>query len=109
MSWAAEAFARCGWAFNGPGLWAIAEEAGLRPLGMIGVQIHIGPGDEVGLAYMVESLRVHEPLFIGTGVATAEEIGVKTFEQRLRDEWERTRMVVGIPPLLSAWATTGLE
>ena len=60
------------------------EEAGLRPLGMIGVQPHFGPGDEVGLAFLVESMRVAEPLIVGTGVATAEEIGIETFEQRLK-------------------------
>jgi hypothetical protein len=27
--------------------------------------------------------RVAEPLIVGTGVATAEEIGVETFEQRV--------------------------
>ena len=38
---------------------------------MIGVQPHFGPGDEVALAFLVESLRVAEPLIVGTGVATA--------------------------------------
>ena len=57
---------------------------------MIGVQPHFGPGDEVGLAFLVESMRVAEPLIVGTGVATAEEIGMETFEQRLRDEAQRT-------------------
>jgi SAM-dependent methyltransferase len=89
-SWTVEAFARAGMAFNGPQLWAILEEAGLRPLGMIGIQQFLGPDDEVGLAYAVESQRVSEPLFAGTGVATAEKIGMETLEQRLRDERERT-------------------
>jgi len=107
-SWLVEAFAKSGIAFLGPRLWAIIEEAGLRPLGMIGVQPHFGPGDEVGLAFLVESMRVAEPLIVGTGVATAEEIGMETFEQRLKDEGERTQPLVGAPfMLLSAWATTG--
>jgi len=80
------------------------------PVGMIGVQPHFGPGDEVGLAFLVESMRVAEPLIVGTGVATAEEIGMETFEQRFRDEGERTQPLVGAPfMLLSAWATTGQE
>ena len=57
---------------------------------MIGVQPHFGYGDEVGLAYLVESMRIAEPVIVGTGVATAEEIGMETFAQRLRDEWEGT-------------------
>ena len=105
-SWLVEAFAKSRIAFLGPRLWAIVEEAGLHPLGMIGVQPHFGPGDEVGLAFLVESMRVAEALIVGTGVATAEEIDMETFEQRLRDEGERTQPLVGAPfMLLSAWAT----
>jgi hypothetical protein len=70
---------------------AVVQEAGLCQLGMIGVQPHFGPGDEVGLAYLVESLRVAAPLIVGTGVATTEEIGMETFEQRVREETEKTQ------------------
>ena len=108
-SWLVEAFAKAGISFLGPRLWAVVQEAGLRPLGMIGVQPHFIPGNEVGLAFLVESMRVAEPLIVGTGVATAEEIGMETFEQRLRDEGQRTPGVAAAYMLLSAWATTGSE
>ena len=109
-SWLVEAFARAGMVMLGPRLWAIVEQAGLRPLGMIGIQPHFGYGDEVGLAFLVESMRVAEPLIVGTGVATAEEIGMDTFEQRVRDDAERNHPLVGATyMLLSAWATTSLE
>jgi SAM-dependent methyltransferase len=106
-SWLVEGFAKAGIVMLGPRLWAILEEAGLRPLGMIGVQPHFGPGDEVGLALLVESLRIAEPAIVGTGVATAEEIGMETFEQRLRDEQQRNPAVGAAFMLLGAWATTG--
>jgi SAM-dependent methyltransferase len=105
-SWMFEVAARTGQATTGRRLWAIAEEAGLRPLGMTGVQLYFGPGGETGVAYFLENMRVAEPLLVGTGAATTEEIGMETWEQRLRDEWERTRAVAGSPMLLSAWATT---
>jgi len=109
-SWFVEASARAGMVMLGPRLWAIVEQAGLRPLGMIGIQPHFGYGDEVGLAFLVESMRVAEPLIVGTGVATAEEIGMETFEQRVRDDAERNHPQVGATyMLLSAWATTSLE
>jgi SAM-dependent methyltransferase len=109
-SWAPEAFARAGMASNpGRRLWAVVEEAGLRPLGMIGVQPHFGPGDEDALSFLVETMRNLVPVLVGTGVATAEEIGMETYEQRLRDEWERTRAVAGSGMQTSVWATTGLE
>ena len=106
-SWVVEAFAKAGMSMLGPRLWAIAQEAGLRPLGMIGVQPHFGPGDEVGIAFLVETMRVAAPLIVGTGVATAEEIGMETLEQRLRDDGQRSQAVRATPMLLSAWATTG--
>jgi len=108
-SWVVEALARAGISMLGPRLWAIVQEAGLRPLGMIGIQPHFGPGDEVGIAFLVESTRVAEPLIVDTGVATAEEIGMETLEQLVRDEGQRTQGVFGIYMLLGAWATTGPE
>jgi SAM-dependent methyltransferase len=108
-SWVLEAFAKAGIAGLGPRLWAVVEEAGLRPLGMIGVQPHFGPGDEVGLAFFLENMRAIVPLIVDTGVATAEEIGTQTFEQRMMDETERTRAVAATYMLLGAWATTGPE
>jgi hypothetical protein len=109
MSWVLEAFARAGIVGIGPRLWAIVEEAGLRPLGMIGIQPHFGPDDEVGIANVVETMRVATPVIVGTGVATAEEIGMDTFEQRLREARHINRAVNAAPMLLSAWATTGPE
>ena len=108
-SWLIEGFARAGLTMLGPRLWAIVQEAGLRPLGMIGVQPHFGPDDPVGITFLVEAMRVAAPLIVGTGVATAEEIGMETFEQRLRDEGERSQAVHATYMLLSAWATTSPE
>jgi SAM-dependent methyltransferase len=108
-SWLVEAFAKAGISFLGPRLWAIVEEAGLRPLGMIGIQPHFPPGDPVGIAALTQIIRTAAPLIVGTGVATAEQIGVETFEQRLRDEWHKTSAVGAAAMLLSAWATTGPE
>jgi SAM-dependent methyltransferase len=106
-SWLVEAFAKAGMSMVGSRLWAIVQEAGLRPVGMIGVQPHFGPGDETGIASLVQTMRLAEPLIVGTGVATAEQIAMDTFEQRLRDENQRTQAVGAYPMLLSAWATTG--
>jgi SAM-dependent methyltransferase len=108
-SWLVEGFAKAGLTMLGSRLWAIVQEAGLRPRGMIGVQPHFGPDDPAGIAFLVENMRVAAPLIAGTGVAAAEEIGMETFEQRLRDEQERAQAVNATYMLLSAWATTGPE
>jgi SAM-dependent methyltransferase len=108
-SWAVEALTRAGLAMNGPRLWAILEEAGLRPLGVIGVQPTFGPGDDSGLAVEVELLRNLAPLIVGTGVATAEEIGMETLEHRLREERGKARAVGATPMGICVWATTSQE
>jgi SAM-dependent methyltransferase len=105
-SWLVEAFAKAGMSMVGDRLWAILQKAGLHPVGMIGIQPHFGPADEAGIAFLMETMRLAAPLIVGTGVATAEELGMDTFEQRLRDENQRTQAVGAYPMLLSAWATT---
>jgi SAM-dependent methyltransferase len=108
-SWMLEAAARAGVSGPGPRLWAIVQEAGLRPLGMIGIQAHFGPDDPVGLAWFTEAMRGFAPVIVGTGVATADEIGMETFERRIADEQRSYQAVCAVPMLYSAWATTGPE
>lgn len=60
-SWLVEAFAKAGMVMLGPRLWAIVQEAGLHPLGMIGIQPHFGPDDPVGIAFLLETMRVAAP------------------------------------------------
>jgi ubiquinone/menaquinone biosynthesis C-methylase UbiE len=108
-SWLVEAFAKAGIATLGPRLRAVVQEAGLRPLGTIGIQPHFGPDDPVGIAAVVENMRIAAPLIMSTGVATAEEIGMETFERRLREEQERHQSSAATPMLLSTWATTGQD
>jgi SAM-dependent methyltransferase len=108
-SWGLQALAGSPLLSTGRRLWAITEEAGLRPLGMIGIQQPRAPVDEAYLAFYVEQTRNLEPIIVGAGVATAEEIGMETLEQRVREEWERTRAVIGDVIMRGAWATTGPE
>ena len=106
VSWLVEAAAKSGISFSlGTRLWAILREAGLRPLGMIGIQPHWGPDDPVGIPAFEGIIRAAAPLIEGTGVATAEEIGVATFAQRLTDEAQTYSAVGAGPLLLGAWAT----
>ena len=109
-AWLAEAFAKGGIQPSlGARLWAILREAGLRPLGMIGIQPHFGPDDPAAVALLAEIIRTAAPLIERTGVATAQEIGLETFAQRLRDELQENLAVSAHPILLSAWATTSPE
>ena len=106
VSWLAEAFAKSGIQPSlGSQLWSVLREAGLRPLGMIGVQPHFGPDDPGAIGTLAGIIRTAAPLIERTGVATAEEVGAETFPQRLRDALRANSAVYAHPILLSAWAT----
>ena len=109
-TWLVEAFAKGGIQPSlGTRLWAILREAGLRPLGMLGIQPHFGPDDPAAVSLTAGIIRTAAPLIERTRVATAQEISVETFAQRLRDELQRNSAVFAHPILLSAWATTSPE
>jgi SAM-dependent methyltransferase len=108
LAWVAEAFAKGGiQPALGTRLWAILRQAGLRPLGMLGIQPHFGPGDPGAITGgLAGVIRTAAPLIERTGVATAEEIGAETFAQRMKDELQTNQAVFAYPMLLSAWGTT---
>jgi hypothetical protein len=108
VSWLIEAFPKSGIHSLGPRLWSVLLQAGLQPLGMMGLQPHFGPGDPDGAGLLAGIIRTAVPVMERTGVATAEEIGVETLAQRLADELQMNAAVFAYPILLSAWATTGL-
>jgi hypothetical protein len=108
VAWLAEASGKGGIQPSlGARLWAILREAVLRPLGMLGIQPHFGPGDPAAAALLAGIIRTAAPLIERIGVATAEEIGVQTFAQRLTGELHMNSAVFAHPLLLSAWGTAG--
>jgi SAM-dependent methyltransferase len=107
-SWLAEAFAKGGIQPSlGAQLWAILAQAGFHPAGMLGIQPHFGPDDPAAVDLLAGVMRTAAPLIERTGVATPEQMGVRTFAQRLRDELQANSAVFAHPILLSAWGTTG--
>ncbi|MPY56334.1 class I SAM-dependent methyltransferase [Streptomyces spongiae] len=107
LSWQAEASDRAGITHSlGPRLWTLLCEAGLHPLGMLGMQPHFAPGDPDGPALMAGIIRAMLPVIEQTGVATAEEVGVDTLQARLSEELATFEAVFAYPQLISAWGTT---
>jgi SAM-dependent methyltransferase len=109
VAWVVAALAMAGIPAIGPRLWGVLQDAGLHPLGMIGVQPHFAPGDPAAIALAEGVLKAVAPLIERTGVASAAEIGVETFGQRLRGELQQNPAVLAPGILLSAWATTRPE
>ena len=90
----------------GPGLWAVLEQAGLQPRGMIGVQPHFGPDDPDGAALLAGIVTTALPLIERTGIATAAQVDTHTLRQRISDELALASAVFAHPTLISAWGTT---
>jgi SAM-dependent methyltransferase len=108
LAWIGEAFERAGiHSALGPRLSASLREAGVRPQGMIGVQPHLGPEDPGGPALLAGIVRTALPLIERMGVATAQDVGIETFQARLAAELASAEAVFAHPMLLAAWGTAG--
>ena len=106
MSWATAVFEGTDASHSlGRELWEILMNAGLRPLGLLGVHPLFGPGDPDGPALFAGLLRTMVPLLERIGVATAEEVGPDTLEARLAEELAAADAVIAYPELLCAWGT----
>ena len=104
LTWLDETFQRAGIQPSlGSRLWAILRDAGVRPLGMMGVQPHFGPDDPAGPGLLAGIVRTMIPLIEQTGVATAQQVAADTLQDRLAAEMAASGAVFAHPILLSAW------
>lgn len=102
--WNTEAFKRAGGDLNaGLKLYRMFLEAGLPPP-QLRYEAAIGSQpDWVGFEWQAETVRVFLPLIEQFGLGTAEEIGIETLAERLREETVSQRGVARTPMLISAW------
>jgi SAM-dependent methyltransferase len=64
----------------------------------------IGGGPSwIGYEWFADSVRALLPLILQFGIATAEEVGIETMEDRLREEIISLGGVARLPALVSAW------
>lgn len=91
------------------------EQAGLRlfryfrEVGLPDPQMHLdaavgGGPDWAGYDYMASLVRTLLPLFVEHGIAAAEEVGVETFADRLRQQVVAQQGVVTTWGFVTAWA-----
>lgn len=102
--WVMETFRRAGMDLKmGLRLFPLFLEAGL-PAPQMHLDAAVGGGSEwVGYGYITGMLRTLLPLIVKFGVATAEEVGIDTFEKRFRDEVVSQGGVVTTWSLITAW------
>jgi ubiquinone/menaquinone biosynthesis C-methylase UbiE len=103
-AWFTEAFRHAGIdAYAGYNLLRHFQEAGL-PVPQMELAAGIGGGpDWNGYDYAAETLRSVLPLLLKFGLATAEEVDIETFADRLRAETVANGGVVKVPDLVGAW------
>jgi SAM-dependent methyltransferase len=64
----------------------------------------IGGSESIGPALMAGAIRSVAPLIERFGLATAEEIGVATFADRIRAELNANQATTSSPSMIGAWA-----
>ena len=103
--WIMETYRRAGMDLKmGLRLFPLFSEAGL-PAPQMRLDAAVGGGPEwAGYGYIASMLRTLLPLIVKFGVATAEEVGVDTFEERFRDEVVGRGGVVSTWSFVTAWA-----
>jgi 2-polyprenyl-3-methyl-5-hydroxy-6-metoxy-1,4-benzoquinol methylase len=87
----------------GARLVMMLREASFSDAQTFGIQGYIAPGDPTGPALLAGTVRsLHEPI-VAAGIATAEEIGLETLEERLGRDLEAANAVLLPPTVVGAW------
>jgi len=107
-AWVMDAFQRTGAERRmGMKLSSTFLEAGL-PAPHLRYEAAIGSGAQwVGYAVMANVVRALLPLVVKFGIATAEEVGIETLADRLREENISQQGVARMPAVVSAWTRRG--
>ncbi len=107
-TWCLQALQRVGLELRmGMKLYGAFLAAGL-PAPQLRYEAAIGAGLQwAGYEHLTDTVRVLLPLILQFEIATAEEIGIETLTERLREEIVSRGAVARMPSLVSAWVHTG--
>jgi len=104
LGWIMQAFTSAGaWPRIGARLAMILRAAGLHDVTTLGVQAYLSPQDPGAAALLASVVRSLAPAIIARGIATAEQIGIETLEQRIAAELKRADAVLLPPTVVGAW------
>jgi SAM-dependent methyltransferase len=87
----------------GPRLLPILRDAGFADVTGFGVQAYYPPGDPTGPKQLAGVVRSLAGPIVAHGIATEDEIGLDTLEQRLAAEIEAADAVILPPTVAGAW------
>ena len=104
LDWVVRAFSAAGASpMIGARLGVILDEAGLEDVKTFGVQPYLHPRDRAGAVLLAGVVRSLAGAITAHGIATAEQLGLDTLEQRLVDEATRANAVILLPAVAGAW------
>lgn len=104
LGWMMQAFiSAAAWPRIGARLAMMLRAAGLRDVTTIGVQAYLSPQDSGAAALVASVVRSLAPAIISREIATAEQIGIETLEQRIAAELKRADAVLLPPTVAGAW------
>ena len=89
----------------GARLERLLSQAGFADVATLGVQPYCAPDAPEGPAMLAGVVRALAAPIVAAGIATDEEIGVETIQQRLSDQLRQHDAVVLLPALVGAWGT----
>ena len=105
INWVLEVFERAGAHIDmGFGLYHAFVEAGLPEPYMHCEYPVGGPDGWAGYQYAANSFQSLLPLLEEFGIATAEEVGIETLAERIRQEVVTAKRPLALPPHVTAWA-----
>ncbi|MGH9142734.1 MAG: class I SAM-dependent methyltransferase, partial [Vicinamibacterales bacterium] len=102
--WVMQAFRAAGASPTiGARLRPILEQAGLEQVTSFGLQDYLQPSDPAGAALLAGVVRSLADAITRYGIATPEQLGVETLEQRLADALRKEGAVLLPPTVVGAW------
>ncbi len=87
----------------GTRLTRILTAAGLTEVAGFGIQGYIGPDDPAGARMIAGVTRSLAPQMVAAGIATEQELGLDTLEQRIADELREAGATVVMPTVAGAF------
>jgi SAM-dependent methyltransferase len=104
LDWVLRAFSAVGASPKiGARLGPILEQAGLNAVTTLGIQGYLQSHDPTGAALLAGIVRSLADPITRHGIATAEQLGLATLEQRIADALRREQAVLLPPTVVGAW------
>lgn len=87
----------------GARLALLLREAGVVDVETLGVQTYFAPDDPAGATMLARVVQTLAGQIVAAGIASEDELGVTTLEQRMVEEVRAANAVVLLPAVVGAW------